>query len=328
MTFLPIVDRELRVTARRRSIYRVRLAVALTAMVLAGIILVVNLGAPQHQQGRYVFEGLSVLSIIYCLFSGRISTADCLSEEKREGTLGLLFLTDLKGYDVVLGKLAATSVSAFYGLLALLPVLAVRLLLGGVTNAEFWRVALVLVTTFLLSLAVGIFGSALSRDARRAMAANLALGLLLMAVLPAVTAAVIYFATWPVGLEAFMACPIYSFYLCDDARYKAEPHHFWWSVAVIHLLTWLLLALTACIVPRTWQDKPAPAVRTPKTGLRDLWQAWSYGRSEEHTSELQSHSDLVCRLLLEKKKKKKKKKDSTEIKKKKNQDIKKHKQES
>src|SRR5438034_11825537 len=32
--------------------------------------------------------------------------------------------------------------------------------------------------------------------------------------------------------------------------------------------------------------------------------AW---RSEEHTSELQSHSDLVCRLLLEKKKKKNKK---------------------
>src|SRR5260221_3848284 len=28
------------------------------------------------------------------------------------------------------------------------------------------------------------------------------------------------------------------------------------------------------------------------------------GRSEEHTSELQSHSDLVCRLLLEKKKNK------------------------
>src|SRR5260221_10727249 len=29
-----------------------------------------------------------------------------------------------------------------------------------------------------------------------------------------------------------------------------------------------------------------------------------HGRSEEHTSELQSHSDLVCRLLLEKKKNK------------------------
>src|SRR5690349_22170240 len=35
-------------------------------------------------------------------------------------------------------------------------------------------------------------------------------------------------------------------------------------------------------------------------------------RSEEHTSELQSRRDLVCRLLLEKKKKKKKKKNNVE----------------
>src|SRR5260221_823109 len=33
----------------------------------------------------------------------------------------------------------------------------------------------------------------------------------------------------------------------------------------------------------------------------DLKQKTAYERSEEHTSELQSHSDLVCRLLLEKK---------------------------
>src|SRR5260221_8351823 len=31
------------------------------------------------------------------------------------------------------------------------------------------------------------------------------------------------------------------------------------------------------------------------------WQDGRLSRSEEHTSELQSHSDLVCRLLLEKK---------------------------
>src|SRR5260221_8407236 len=34
-------------------------------------------------------------------------------------------------------------------------------------------------------------------------------------------------------------------------------------------------------------------------------------RSEEHTSELQSHSDLVCRLLLEKKKKTQRKTNDT-----------------
>src|SRR5437667_4989278 len=38
---------------------------------------------------------------------------------------------------------------------------------------------------------------------------------------------------------------------------------------------------------------------------RMLWlRTSSESRSEEHTSELQSHHDLVCRLLLEKKKKK------------------------
>src|SRR5690242_21406086 len=50
------------------------------------------------------------------------------------------------------------------------------------------------------------------------------------------------------------------------------------------------------------QNTPAPSVdiappsATTSPGLR----------SEEHTSELQSHVNLVCRLLLEKKKKKKK----------------------
>src|SRR5690349_23072426 len=39
-----------------------------------------------------------------------------------------------------------------------------------------------------------------------------------------------------------------------------------------------------------------------------------HGRSEEHTSELQSRRDLVCRLLLEKKKKKKIKTKSIRVK--------------
>src|SRR2546421_6685120 len=44
---------------------------------------------------------------------------------------------------------------------------------------------------------------------------------------------------------------------------------------------------------------PVDAARTPAGRLEAL-----HLRSEEHTSELQSRSDLVCRLLLEKKKNK------------------------
>src|SRR5438034_4943271 len=43
---------------------------------------------------------------------------------------------------------------------------------------------------------------------------------------------------------------------------------------------------------------PLPRPRRHRRALRRQ----SRSRSEEHTSELQSHSDLVCRLLLEKKK--------------------------
>src|SRR5437588_12101094 len=51
-------------------------------------------------------------------------------------------------------------------------------------------------------------------------------------------------------------------------------------------------SMTSTCVAFDWEAAPA--------------QRWELGRrSEEHTSELQSHSDLVCRLLLEKKKKKK-----------------------
>src|SRR5438034_2406665 len=53
------------------------------------------------------------------------------------------------------------------------------------------------------------------------------------------------------------------------------------------------------------EEHAGPGSHSP---LKSFWPGWSSGpcpslmRSEEHTSELQSHSDLVCRLLLEKKK--------------------------
>src|SRR5437773_6141451 len=46
-----------------------------------------------------------------------------------------------------------------------------------------------------------------------------------------------------------------------------------------------------------WQERRKPGGEAPKVAVGPG------GRSEEHTSELQSHHDLVCRLLLEKKKK-------------------------
>src|SRR5437588_5183572 len=53
------------------------------------------------------------------------------------------------------------------------------------------------------------------------------------------------------------------------------------------------------ISPPTTSNPPATSAMTARSASVSS----PAGRSEEHTSELQSHSDLVCRLLLEKKKK-------------------------
>src|SRR5690242_21419066 len=51
---------------------------------------------------------------------------------------------------------------------------------------------------------------------------------------------------------------------------------------------------------------PVPRVLLPRDGIARVEVRVEHDhRSEEHTSELQSHVNLVCRLLLEKKKKKK-----------------------
>src|SRR5579859_6179003 len=130
MTFLPVVARELRVSARRQGTFWTRTLVALSAIVVGVFFYLANLDASPPFVGQRIFIGLLLLLMLFCLFAGRRSTADCLSREKREGTLGLLFLTDLKGYDIVLGKLAAGSLSSFYSVASVLPMLAIPLLLG------------------------------------------------------------------------------------------------------------------------------------------------------------------------------------------------------
>src|SRR5438034_5542570 len=59
-----------------------------------------------------------------------------------------------------------------------------------------------------------------------------------------------------------------------------------------------------------WESIPQTGPRIPRN--RGTFSPNKIGqtRSEEHTSELQSHSDLVCRLLLEKKKTNKKTKNN------------------
>jgi len=261
VTFLPIVGRELLEASRRRSTYWIRLASAAGGLLIGGWIMLMMRRESPGELGLALFVALSVAAYLYCLFIGVFRTSDCLSEEKREGTLGLLFLTDLKGYDIVFGKLAATSLNAFYGILALFPVMAIPLLVGGVAIAEFWRVMLVALNTLFFSLAAGMFCSSISRDERRAMVVAFLIVLFFAGGFPFLSLACHEWRpAWPLYKYLLVPSPGYAAVMAFDEPARFSPfNYFYYSVAFTHVLSWALLIAASLIVPRTWQDRALTA---------------------------------------------------------------------
>ncbi|MEI7732448.1 MAG: ABC transporter permease [Verrucomicrobiota bacterium] len=261
MIFLPIVERELRVAARGRAAYWTRFAAGLGAIGFTIMILVSMTYASPSAVGQSLFTGLASVVFFVCLFSGPTLTADTLSSEKREGTLGLLFLTDLKGYDIVMGKLAATSLTTIYSALAVVPVLSFPLLMGGVGLAELGRVVLAFGNALFFSLSCGLFASAVCVHARKAagLAFLLVGGFTVLAPMFGVilleqsghknfVPMVLMFSPGCAFITAF--APVYK---QNFAGNNVWLH--WASQGITHALAWLLLLAACWITPRTWRDK-------------------------------------------------------------------------
>jgi ABC-type transport system involved in multi-copper enzyme maturation permease subunit len=269
MTFLPVVERELQVASRRRSTYRTRwwtAAVAIVISLFSGMLIAVSGGAPQG--GAALFSTLTGYAFGLCVLAGVFLTADSLSREKREGTLGLLFLTDLKGYDIVLGKFMATSVNAVCALVAMLPAIGLSLLFGGVTGGEFWRVCAALLNACFVSLAAGMAVSAFMQDSQRAMGNTLGLLLLLCVALPLAQA---LFPMKRLPLEPGWLSPFEPFRFARDAYFVSVPGRFFRSIAVSHLLGWFMLGLASWRVPHLARDENA--AHTGKPGSQTIGRA-------------------------------------------------------
>jgi ABC-type transport system involved in multi-copper enzyme maturation permease subunit len=280
MTFLPVVERELRVAARRRGTYRGRFGAAVAAMLVAAFVLMDNRGS-SGEGGAYMFQFLAWLLFLYTGFVGTLVTTDCLSEEKREGTLGLLFLTDLKGYDVVFGKLVATSVNVFYGMLAVVPVLAIPLLLGAVTQAEVLRVVFVSVNLLFFFLSLGLAASAMCRQDHRAMALAIVVAVALLAGWP--LASQLQIPPNPNPHAAFLSSRAYDCFIAfDDAAKPNARGDFWTNAMVTQVYSWIFIGLACWLTPRNWQD----SVVGKRIGFeRNAWSEFaSAGRARTRTA--------------------------------------------
>ncbi len=255
MTLLPIVDRELRVASRKRATYWTRVIAAGFWMLIAGAFLAIQELTRRVLMGgafggQWLFIALSWLAFAYTCASGIFLTSDCLSEEKREGTLGLLFLTDLRGFDVVLGKVAAASLQACYSLLAVFPIFAIPFLLGGVTGELFGKMMLILVNCLFLSLAVGVFVSSISHDSQKAINATLFILTILIVVLLAFDWLLAEGKSTRFSPFLSMMSPALSFTESMQNRFSA----FWPNMAMSHLTGWFFLVAASVCAPRKWQQ--------------------------------------------------------------------------
>ncbi len=203
MTFLPIVERELRIAARRRFTWWSRIVAAAFALLIFGLMQGLAMAAGGlFSAGQIEFTILSRLAFIFACFAGVFLTSDSISEEKREGTLGLLFLTDLRGYDVVLGKWSSQTLRAFYAVLAAFPMLALPLLAGGVTGREFALTLLVVVNTLFFSLAAGLLVSTISWDYTKAISGT-AVVILLFLIVTGLADSILAAAGWSASRPFF-----------------------------------------------------------------------------------------------------------------------------
>lgn len=256
MNFLPVITRELQVQARQPATNRMRWIAAAAVIALAGLLMIVGGYASPQERAKLIFVIISIICLGGAMLAGVFQTADCLSEERREGTLGLLFLTDLKGYDIVLGKLASTSLQSFYNFLAIVPILALPLLMGGMTVGEFWRVTLVLVVTLYLSLAVGMFISAVSQEARGAMGSTFLVMLALAGLMP-VLWWVSFTGGWSAGMKFLLfPAPPYAFQQAFHNYFSTASGlaDYWSSVSTMFCIGSGCLLAACWFVPRLWQE--------------------------------------------------------------------------
>lgn len=158
MNIRPLILRELRAESRRPNSYWVRTLAAASFTVLFAWSTFTFRGRPSTL-GPILFLIFSFAFILAIQVVISALTADTISREKREGTLGLLFLTPLTAREIVVGKTVLQLLRAIPVILAVVPTVGLPLLLGGVAPIQLVVLAFATLHMVLLAVAAGMLSS-------------------------------------------------------------------------------------------------------------------------------------------------------------------------
>jgi hypothetical protein len=262
----PVLERELRVQSRRRETYWIRFAVGLLGLLVTLPQILSGAGAGVASgTGATLLGAQTALVFILCCAASLLS-CDLISAERREGTLGLLFLTRIKAKDVLAGKLLSVGLVSLCALGAIFPVILIAVFAGGVSGSEICRKGVALLFTLLLCLAAGLCASATHRDRFKAIQ-QAVLTVLFLVFIPLLFQPPGGAGTRPGG---YLLSPLSTLKTAESFIYAAAPKLYWESLTALAAVTGLFLAGTIVLLKRAiYRDNAAPRVRTRQAVHRE-----------------------------------------------------------
>jgi ABC-type transport system involved in multi-copper enzyme maturation permease subunit len=176
--------RELATVPRRNSHYAARVALLAMVAVLGATAWQATVGFTREATlgetarfGLLLFQIVAYVQLVLLIFFAALSAASAVSQEKDRRTFILLLITDMRDYEIVLGKLLGSLLPITMLLLVSVPVLSLMLLLGGIGPPQVLQAAAVMLTT---AFAAGSLGGLVALWRERTFQ-SLALSVLLIA---------------------------------------------------------------------------------------------------------------------------------------------------
>src|ERR1035437_408960 len=274
MAILPIIERELRVALRKKRPVRRRLQVATLAV--GGTLLFLWMSAVWgNQQAGHNLHQLLCLAAGYLVLQTPRLTAGIFAQERREQTLGLLFLSGLGASEVFASKLFSAALVAFGDLLALFPMLAVPFLIGGVSFELFLATICAWPNFLLFVLAVCLLASVLTRDDGTAVILTAVLLFLLCGAGPLIYLAQSQFSVAAKLSSAWLLMsPAYGPYLTWRGFGITPVSEFWNNLGVTMAWSGLCLTGAAVALKSLWREREQDS---GAFGWRARWQRWLHG---------------------------------------------------
>jgi ABC-type transport system involved in multi-copper enzyme maturation permease subunit len=176
MSLLPVIVRELRAQARQPLTVWLRIiggasvfgaiAAALWTMGTIEVQLGRARALPSSFQafGTILFGKMNLFIFVAIWLVVPMATADAVSRERREGTLALLYLTELRSLGIVVGKVFVHLLRSVSLFLTMAPWLMLGLLFGGVGLRDIGMALMLDFASLLLAQAAGLLASTIPRD--------------------------------------------------------------------------------------------------------------------------------------------------------------------